>query len=155
MSNPKEDFIGLMTEINRAKGLDELSSRLIGMLFIEPEEVSMDDLSKRTGYSLSAVSTSMKLLEGTGMIKRIKKPGSKKVYFYMEKDLISLFSSALKRMEVSIASLKEKVPPIIAEYRKKKDTQSKKEMKIVENYHSQLLKMEKVMKKHLEALMEV
>ena len=66
--NPKEDFVELLTEVNRRKGLDELTSRIIGILFIEPYEVSLDELSERTGYSMSAVSTAMKLLLGSGII---------------------------------------------------------------------------------------
>ncbi|UCG95783.1 MAG: winged helix-turn-helix transcriptional regulator [archaeon] len=144
--NPKEEFIELITEINKAKGLDELSSRMIGILFIEPREVSLDKLAERTGYSLSAVSTAMKMLKNSGLVKKLKKPGSKKIYFYMEKDLMNGFLDLLsKKMQKTVTIMKERVPDIIKKYKSEKG--SREEIKILENYYRQLMAMEKIMKK--------
>ncbi|UCC91503.1 MAG: hypothetical protein JSV39_04300 [Candidatus Aenigmatarchaeota archaeon] len=152
--SPKEEFIELMTQIQRAKGLDELSSRLIGTLFIEPEEISLDDLARETGYSLSAVCTSMKFLERTGLVKRFKKPGSRKIYFSMEKEMSSLLTGVIKILEKNISMLKSRIPGIIERYKLEKSKGSKEELKIVENYYKQLLMFEKIMKKMAEMLEE-
>jgi DNA-binding transcriptional regulator GbsR (MarR family) len=147
--SPKEEFIDLVTEINKAKGLDELSSKLVSILFIEPKEVSLEELAEKSGYSLSAVSTSMKIFENTGFVKRLKKPKSRKVYFYMGKDMHNQFIQTLKKIyNVALVPMKEKLPNIIIRYKKEKG--NKDELKIIENHYQQVLQFEKLMKRFIE-----
>jgi len=40
----------------------------------------------------------MKMLEAVGVVKRIKKPGTRKAYFYMEKDILRI-----NRQKLSVA----------------------------------------------------
>lgn len=155
VKSPKEEFIDLVCETNKLKGLDELSSRIIGILFIEPKEVSLDELSKRTGYSLSSVSTAMKLLVRSDFIKRVKKPKSKKIYFYMEKELLESFLRLLCVKSKGIISIsKDKIPQIIEKYESDKSKNSIEELKILKNYYKQLLVMEEVMNKFTNILEE-
>ncbi len=143
---PKEEFIELLCEINRIKGMDELSSRIIGILYAEPREVSLEELAERTGYSLSAVSTSMKFLAGSEFVKRVKKPGSRKVYFYMEKDMIGSFLKIFgERTRKIILIMKDRVPGIMERY--KKESSPRGELNILENYYKQLIVMEKITEK--------
>jgi len=142
--SPKDDFIELITEVNRGRGLDELTSEIIGILFIEPKEVSLDELAKRTGYSLSAVSTSMKLLVSSGLMKRKGKPKSKKLYFYMEKDMFVSWKQMIDKIMANIAYLKSKVPGIIDSYKNATYEGSRQEKRIVERYYHQLLAFDRV-----------
>jgi len=152
--NPRDEFVSLITDINKAKGLDGLTSRIIGLLYISPSEISLEGLSMETGYSLSAVSTAMKLLVRSGYAKRIKKPGSKKIYFFMEKGMIDIFVQAIsKAMDSGVQMAKAKVPAIIALYRKEKGAAAKKELAILENYYAQLLAVEGALRK-FTALLE-
>jgi len=114
----KSEFIELISTNSKVSGLDDLSSKLIGILYAEPGEIALDELAKRTGYSLSAVSTAMKFVERAGIVKRLKKPKSRKVYFCMEKDIISLFIQLLRRKyENVILPSKHKLPKIIEGYK--------------------------------------
>jgi DNA-binding transcriptional regulator GbsR (MarR family) len=149
---PKDEFIELMYEIQRAKGLDELSSKLIGILFIEPHEISLDELKERTGYSLSAVCSAMKFLERVGIANRSKKPGSRKVYFYMKKDMPSMLTEIVKKLENNVLMLKSRIPGIIERYKMEKSKSSKEELKIVEDYYKKLLNFEGMMKKMVEMI---
>ncbi len=153
MKNPKKEFIKLIYEMNKSRGLDELVSKIISILYVEPKEISLDELAKRTGYSLSAVSTTMKLLANSGVIKKFKKPKSKKVYFYMEKDILSHLIEAIRKNFESIKLVKEKMPEIIDSYKKLKI--SKEELMIATNYYKQILIAERVMKKVLAQVGEV
>ncbi len=153
----RAEFIELMTHNSMSNGLDELSSKIMGTLFIEPCEISLEELATKTGYSLSAVSTSSKLLESLGAIKRLKKPKSKKVFYFMEKDMFGTFIRMLKQKKDTVVrpSLK-KLPEIIAQYKTKKN-QSKaieKELKIVENYYNQLKAHDSITDKMVELLEE-
>ena len=145
---PKEEYINLMYETEILEGLDEISSKNVAILYIEPNEISLEELAKRTGYSLSAVSTSMKFIERMGFIKRIKKPKSKKMYFYMEKDMINTFTELfIKRYQKIFSISKDKIPEIIKKYELEKSKNSKEELKIIKNYYKQMLFFEKIMEK--------
>jgi len=143
----KEQFIELLAELQRDKGLDELTSRVIGILFIEPREVALEELSERTGYCLSAVCTSMKMLVRTGIIRRVKKPGSRKVYFFLEKDILAIFRQSMKTMEGSMSLLKTRLPQIIEKYRTEKSESSRNELRVVEEYYTDVVAMEGLFKK--------
>jgi DNA-binding transcriptional regulator GbsR (MarR family) len=147
----KSEFIALICSINKAKGLDEPHSCMIGILYAEPKEVSLEELAHRTGYSLSAVSTAMKFLERTGLVRRVRKPGSRKVYFFMEKDLIVSFIDAMKKIhETALLRAKSAVPGIIERYRNRKGP--KEELRIIENYYRQLLTVEGILKGFISKL---
>lgn len=152
--SPKDEFIELISDINRFKGLDELTSKIIAILYAEPKEISLEEISKRTGYSLSSISTSMKMLEGPGFAKRIKKPGSRKVYFYVQKDLIGLFIDAMKKSERIIGMAKRRVPSIVEGYKSRKTKSAQEELKIVRDYYKQVQILESTMNVFIEKLRE-
>jgi DNA-binding transcriptional regulator GbsR (MarR family) len=153
MGSPKNEFIELMTENSKVNGLDELSSRIIGILFIEPEEIALDELAKRTGYSLSAISTAMKFIERAGIVKRSKKPKSRKVYYYMEKDILATWIRLMRRKyENIILPSKQKLPKIIEKYKQEKSENSEEELRIVENYYKQVLYSEQLIKDSIKTL---
>ena len=90
-----------------------------------------------------------------GIVKRIKKPGSKKIFLRIEKDMIKIFKEHLaKKEEKNIKLIKEKIPEIIKKYKHKAKTEKdKKKIKILENYYKQILKTEKIIS-HIRIEME-
>lgn len=156
LKSPKEEFIELMTENCRTNGLDEVSCKIIALLYIEPNELSLEELAERTKYSLSAVCTAAKLIERMGLIKKIKKPKSKKVYFYMEKGM-TMFSLNLirRKYEGVIIPTKQKLPLIIKKYKNGKSEKSKQELKIIKNYYKEVLAAEHIMEKLIQMLEEI
>ena len=153
LKSPKEEFIDLMIENCKVNGLDELSSKIIALLYAEPNEISLDEIAKRTRYSLSAVSTAMKFIKRIGFVKRIKKPKSRKVYFYMEKSMIMFSLDVIRRKyEKVILPTKQRLPSIIKRYKREKSENSKNELKIIENYYKEVLASEDIMKKSIQML---
>jgi len=148
--NPKEEFIKLMYDINKSKGMDELKSKIISILYVEPKEISLEELAKRTGYSLSAVSTSMKMFSNSKLIKKLKKPKSKRIYFYMEKDIIPYKIEKKKKKIVDKEIAKKKMPEIISGYKKMK--RGEEETKIAKKYYKQILIAENIMKNIVESV---
>ncbi len=149
VKSPEEEFMDLVMSVAKAKGADELTARIVAVLFIEPKEISLEELSKRTGYSLSAISMSMKFMEKTPFIRRIKLPGSKKVYFYMEKDLFGIFMRHIKmENELALKPMKERLPEIIKRYRK--ENYPKEELKILEMHYNNVMIFSDLMNKMVE-----
>ena len=157
MENLEKDFFELFQSIFKAYGLSDLCVKVTSLLYLEPEEVSMEDLVKKTGYSLASISNTMKLLENAGMVQRVRKPKTKKIFFYMEKNLIKINMSKLKvAHDNSIKPAKEYLPQIIAKYKNKvKCEDDKKKLKIVENYLKQVTMFEGVLNKWQEDLTRI
>ncbi|AFK22016.1 GbsR/MarR family transcriptional regulator [Pyrococcus sp. ST04] len=78
----------------RRLGQSELIGYIYGALFLAKEPLSLSEISSITGYSLSHVSSAMKVLEGVGLVQRIKKPGDRKAYFIATKNFGEWRSSA-------------------------------------------------------------
>ncbi len=132
-------FVELVTEVNKKEGMRSLPSKLLGELFIEPYDISLKELSERTGYSISAVSEAMKTLCESGLVKRKKKPGSRKVYFYMEKDVTRLIIKSLKGLYRQIFErMADTLPEIIEMYGEPDVERYKKEKEILGNYRDEL-----------------
>ena len=120
---------------------------------MESEVISLDELAKRTGYSLSAVSTSMKSLVNAGIVEKSRKPKSKKIYFYMQKSMIDLWLQIMKKKHTNILlKAKDVFPDLIKEYKEKKPKDSEKELEIIEDYYGQILDFEDIMVKFIKML---
>ncbi|MBW2971181.1 MarR family transcriptional regulator [Candidatus Woesearchaeota archaeon] len=147
MSDLEKDFIEYCVRIGRGMGFDSLSGKLIGIVYIEPEKVAMEELAQRTGYSLASVSARLKKLESHGLVERSKQPGSKKLYYFMEKDLHKVMQKMFKRVyDTEVVAAKNEMPRLIDRYKKMKLTQNEqKKLHNIKYYHRQVLEFEKHM----------
>lgn len=151
MKAPREEFLELMTENIRANGFDELSSKIVAVLFLEPDEISLEDLAHKTGYSLSGVSTSLKFMEAAGLVHKHKKPNSKKVYMHMEKSIIDLLLNMMKKKHDDIiVKSRDALPSIIEHYKRSKS--SRQELRIVENYYKDVLLGDKLIHEFIDKI---
>jgi len=157
MKDIEQEFVGFFKDVGRGFGMPQLPMHVVGQLYMEPEPVAMEDIAKATGYSLASISNTMKMLEGSGVVQRSKKPGTKKVYFFMEKNLAMLNIRKLNAaMEIQIKPAKLKLPVLIKKYKNKaKDDVAKQKLKIVEDYLRQMLIFEKLIKKWRKELEEL
>ena len=130
------EFRDLITETQLAKGKNDITARIMGILYASVEPVSLEELANLTGYSLSAVSMTMKFLILDERIKRVKIQGSKKAYFFMEKDLIPLSIKLIKITEKQSEKLNQKIPEIISKYEKNKKYE--KEVRTLKEYNKQV-----------------
>lgn len=100
-------------------GANMLLSKVGAILFSEPKEISLEELSQRSGYSLPSVSNAVKLLEHAGKIQRHKKSGDKKIYVSFKQDLIkSMQEQIIKGHEVIIKPMRKNMPVIIEELKR-------------------------------------
>ncbi len=141
MSQIDQQFIEFYQNIGRSQGFnDSLLTTIMAMLFLEPKDVAMDDLAKKTGYSLASISNKVKMLEAIGFVKRKSKPGTRKVFLYAEKDFLKVFKQALVKKQENVINLaKTRLPEIV----KQNKSGDKQKIKMIENYYNQMLKLEK------------
>lgn len=157
MESFEKEAVDVFSSLFQNMGLKDLAVRLLATLYFEPKEISLENLANKTGYSLASISQTMSVLENIGTIQKIRKPGSKKLYYYMEKNLIKLNIQKLRAaQELFVRSIKLKIPPLINEYKNKlKTKEEKQKMKVLEDYYDQVLEFEKIIikwRKDLEHL---
>ena len=151
----EQDFIKHSFDMGKAMGLPELHAKLAGILFLSTEPVALEELAKKTRYSLSSVSTAMKFLENMHQAKKTRIPGSKKVYYYMETDVAVFMKSLFKKIrEGKIKPAKEYMPNLIKKYESKAKNNDalKEKLGIIENSYKQMVKVDKIIKKLIEEL---
>ena len=86
ISAAKRHIVEACIQAAKSRGYSDATGVLRGTLLLADEPVSMDDLVDSTGYSKSTVSSSMNLLEGLGIAKRIVTPGDKRYRYVPETD---------------------------------------------------------------------
>jgi DNA-binding transcriptional regulator GbsR (MarR family) len=139
-------FVSYYKKVGRAYGMDELSSSIFALLFLSPEEISLEDLARETGYSLSSVSNKTRMLEMTGCITRVRKAGSKKVYFYSEKDIMKMTLQIMEKIgSAEVTAAKAEIPAIISQLKASGlSAGQKKKIKILQLYLKDLQKFDKL-----------
>jgi len=150
MEELNKKIIELYQEMGKGQGIDDpLLMEIFSRIYMEPDPVAMDDLAKETEYSLASISNKVNMFGPLLQIKKIRKPGSKKLFLCIEKDLLKIWKDVLiKKEEHVIKNAKEKLPNIIKEYRgKAKSSVDKRKLKVLENYYTQILKFEGILGK--------
>lgn len=79
----RSDFIEKSGLISQAEGLPRIAGRVFGLLIFDGEAVSFGDLATRLQVSRASISSSIRLLEERGLIKRMTKPGERQDFFQL------------------------------------------------------------------------
>ncbi len=104
----KDEIYSSFSNTASSIGYDEIHGRIIAALIMDGEEMSLQELSKETGYSSSSISLSLDLLEVLGIIEKVKKKGDRKLYVRMEGDILQGLKQAIViQLQKTIASTVE------------------------------------------------
>jgi HTH-type transcriptional regulator, glycine betaine synthesis regulator len=74
----KQHLVDACIEVAKNNGYSDAAGLLRGLLLLTGEPISLDELTAKTGYSKSTVSSNMSFLENQGLTKRIVTPGDKR-----------------------------------------------------------------------------
>ncbi len=143
----KKDFIQITAHIADAAGHDYLLGVIFGTLFLQPREIAMEDLAKACGYSLASVSQKLKVIEQLNVLKKSTRPGSRKIYLSLEKDLVHVWLKQIYGLgEKKINLAKEKLPLLLAKYKDKLKTPADRRLyATIQNYYRQIIIFDKIM----------
>lgn len=127
-------------------GLSDVAAKMLAELYISPEALSLDELSTRTKYSLASISTTLKLIDNFPFVKRLKKPGSTKVFVTVSRDRMEILKLKLKMIEeIEIQPTKKQLPQLIKAFKKKaKTAEEKAQLEIMKNHLEQIEFMEEI-----------
>jgi DNA-binding transcriptional regulator GbsR (MarR family) len=148
MEEIEKKFVEIFKEVGQHTGLDDLSATIYAILYLEPSAIPMEDLVMKTGYSLASISNKVRMLENIELIRRFRKPASKKVYLSMEKDIVtSVKRHIMKKEECEIRILKERLPDLLKDCRgRARADKDKQKIRLIEDYYAQMLKLEEILK---------
>lgn len=79
----RSDFIEKTGVTSQAEGLPRIAGRLFGLLIFDGDMVSFGDLATRLQVSRASISSSIRLLEERGLVKRMSRPGERQDYFQL------------------------------------------------------------------------
>ena len=75
-------------DVASALGYSPIHGQIVAILVMREKELSLQDVAKELGYSVSMVSLSLDMLELMGTIRKIKKTGDRKLYIELNGDLL-------------------------------------------------------------------
>ena len=130
MEDVEEKIFRTFASVASSLGYSDVHGRVLAVLLVADKSLSLQELSKKTGYSDSAISLSLDLLELVGIIKKRKNVGDRKLYVSLEGDLLEGLRRALmlKLQKEILFSLGE-----FEDYRNLNDVKTKRTIEILEN----------------------
>ena len=110
--------------------------------------LSLQDIAKATGYSPSMVSISIDFLELTGIVKRVRKTGDRKLYIELDGDLLeALKLLVLSKVEKGIENSLEKFEREKKNIEGIKDEKEREEIKLmIETLEKEIYRMQRYVK---------
>ena len=128
-------------------GYSEVHGMIISSLLVENKPLCLDDIAKKTGYSLSSISISLDLLELVGVIRKIKNTGDRKIYVKLEGDLLeSLRTAFILKLKKEILKTKMEMSKHRSDSKDKNTSQMictmEKELKRLDTYIDRLAQVQ-------------
>lgn len=87
MSTVTEDVIERIGLRFEADGMSRIAGRMLGLLLLSPESLSLDDLGEQLSVSKTSASTNARLLERMGIVEPSTRPGDRRDYYRIASDL--------------------------------------------------------------------
>ena len=157
MIGAEGEFRAFMEKMCQMAGLDSLSSKIIALVYISPEDMAMDEIARATGYSLASISLKVTMLAQFGIISKTRKPNSKKYYVHMEKNFIdATIDQLVGKQQNQLSYAKSELPGILEKFRERAKTDNdKKKLLVVEEYYGQVMRFDSVISDMIDMLKKI
>src|SRR3974390_1173207 len=133
LSPVQQKFILHWGEMGTRWGINRTVAQIHALLFISPKPLNADDIVHALGVARSNVSTSLKELQGWGIVKRVHVMGDARDHFESMKDVWEMFRLVLdERKKREIDPTAHLLRECIAEASKSKATDKYTEKKLRE-----------------------
>lgn len=131
-----ESIENQLTSFTKILGYNEIHGKIISALLIEEGCLSLDELKKKTRYSLSSISVSIEILEIIGVIKKFKNPGDRKIYVRLEGDILEFLRNAI------LIKLQNEIKDTLEELQKGKESSNAKVKIIITNIEKEFKRID-------------
>lgn len=82
-----EEFVERVGRFFEGDGAPRTGGRMLGLLLLEPRELSIDEIADRLKVSRASVSTNARQLEGFGIVERVSHMGDRRDFYRIAPDL--------------------------------------------------------------------
>ena len=118
-------------------GYSEINGMIISVLFVSKKPLSLQEISKKTGYSISSISIALDLLEIIGIVKKIKNTGDRKLYAKLDGNILEgLRTAFLLKIEAAIEDTLEGLNKM------RKDVNNKSTKQMLKTVEKEVKKLE-------------
>ena len=83
----RKDFVERFAVAKEGDGLPRIAGRIFGLLLTGERDLSLDEIAKELDASKGSASVNTRLLEQSGFIERVSKPGDRRDYYRISSDL--------------------------------------------------------------------
>jgi DNA-binding transcriptional regulator GbsR (MarR family) len=140
----EKDIYSSFANLASTIGYSEIHGRIIAALMVSGKKLSLQDLAKKTGYSISTLSLSLDLLEFFGMIKKIKNAGDRKLYIELHGDLLEGLKRAfVVRIQKSVNDSLRRFSEYKESLKASKSKDSKKVMDVLNILEGEIKRLDK------------
>lgn len=87
MRDATNTFIETMGRHFEEEGIPRIAGRLFGLLMVNEEPCSLDDMAERLQVSKGSVSSNSRMLEQWGVAERVTRPGDRRDYYHLADDM--------------------------------------------------------------------
>jgi DNA-binding transcriptional regulator GbsR (MarR family) len=113
-SSHAQDFIERLGRLAEGEGLPRTAGRMMALLMLDENALSIDDLAGELQVSRASVSTNGRLLESLHIARRVTRPGDRRDYLQITAEpCMSLLSLGLRRlndMRSAVRDMREASP---------------------------------------------
>jgi len=131
LSPVQQKFVLHWGEMGTRWGINRTVAQIHALLYISPKPVNADDIVEALGVARSNVSTSLKDLQGWGIVKLVHVLGDKRDHFVTMKDVWEMFRAVLdERKKREIDPTMRMLRDCIVEAEKDRETDEYTEQKL-------------------------
>ncbi|MFH1237736.1 MAG: hypothetical protein V1648_05035 [Candidatus Aenigmatarchaeota archaeon] len=99
----EKKILDTFSDLAKSIGFSPIHGNIIGCLIVGGGAMPLQDIARKTGYSISMISLSMDFLEVLGIVRKVKKSCDRKLYIELTGDLLeSLKKIFLMRVKKGI-----------------------------------------------------
>jgi len=143
----REQIFSTFADIAKSIGYSEVYGRIIACLLVHQGSVPLTQVAKETGYSSSMVSLSIDFLETVGMVKRIKRPGDRKLYLQSNGSLLDgLKKVVLVKISKNVSTSLQEFEKYKIQLKRMKGEERKKLFRVIKNLEEEIKRMDRYVK---------
>jgi len=83
----RKAFVERFAVAKEADGLPRIAGRIFGLLLTAERDLSLDEIAKELGASKGSASVNTRLLEQSGFIEQVSRPGDRRDYYSISPDM--------------------------------------------------------------------
>jgi len=151
----RESILGTFEALFKARGMGDLHGRVFGAILLSVNEMTQDEISLFTGYSVPAVSSALDELVRVGLVNRHKRQDSRKYYYSSKADLDEIMRMILKTIHDDyVKVVLDQLSTARAETKAGDDPQVLEHIENIQNYEKELKDLESYLERLLKVPLE-